>query len=458
MILSFQQANKYLETLIPKEFKSKEALKLERISYLLKLLNDPQNKFKSIHVGGTSGKGSTAYFLSQILVGQGYKTGLHVSPHLQTIRERMQIDGKLISEEEFAKFVNEIKPLVDKVEKDLGLGKPTYFETTVALTFDYFAKHSVDIAVIEVGLGGKLDATNVIHPLISIITNVDLDHVEFLGNTVEKIAKDKSGIIKKSVPVISGTNKLAVKKIIAKKAQENDSKSFLRGETFDYNINKIDFSGINFNFSWLGKSKEYQLSTPASYQVENASLALAAIQILKEKGFSINEGKISDSLRKGKVPGRFEIVPPGPARSAGGRRTGQKSPLIILDGAHNPVKVKTFLESLTKVIPKKKFIFLTAFKKGKDIEQMLETMIPHSEAFIITEFNKITDMGRYFSTPVKEIENLLKKLKYSGNVVVEKDSAKALEKAKKLSSKDKPLIVTGSLYLVGETRDLFFPL
>ena len=191
MILSFQQANKYLEALIPKEFKSKEALKLERISLLLKLLGDPQNKFKSIHVGGTSGKGSTAYFLSQILVGQGYKTGLHVSPHLQTIRERMQIDGKLISEEEFVKLVNEIKPLVDKVEKDLDLGKPTYFETTVALTFDYFAKHSIDIAVIEVGLGGKLDATNVIYPLISIITNVDLDHVEFLGNTVEKIAKDK---------------------------------------------------------------------------------------------------------------------------------------------------------------------------------------------------------------------------------------------------------------------------
>ncbi|MCH8821461.1 bifunctional folylpolyglutamate synthase/dihydrofolate synthase [Patescibacteria group bacterium] len=455
MFSTFQEANEYLENLIPLGFSynPKDVMKLDRVKYLLKLLGNPHKKIKTIHIGGTSGKGSTAYFLSQILVGQGYKIGLHTSPHLKDISERMQINGRPIPDKNFIYHVNRIEPLIGKVEKDLRLGKPTYFETTVAITFDYFAKQNVDIAIIEVGLGGKLDATNIIHPLVSIITNVDLDHTEILGNTVEKIAKDKSGIIKKEVPVISGTNKLAVKNIIAKKAQENDSKYFLRGETFDYSIKKIDFSGINFNFSWLGESKEYQLSTPAAYQAENASLALAAIQLLKGQGFKISNEKTYTSLGKAKVPGRFEIVSPLLKL----QRAGQKKPLIILDGAHNPVKVKTFLGSLTQLLPNKKFIFLVAFKKDKDIEQMLKIMTPHSEAFVITEFSKITDMGRYFTTPVKEIENILMKLKFSGDIIIEKDSVKALEKARKLQNKNLPLIITGSLYLVGEIRDKFFP-
>ena len=455
MFSTFRQANKYLENFIPPgyDYNPKDVMKLDRISYLLKLLGNPHKKIKTIHIGGTSGKGSTAYFLSQILVGQGYKTGLHTSPHLKEITERMKINGKVIPNRNFVEHVNRIEPLVGKVEKDLGLGKPTYFETTVAIAFDYFAKEKVDIAVIEVGLGGKLDATNVIHPLISIITNVDLDHTEILGNTVEKIASDKAGIIKKNVPVVSRVERLSVKNIIAKKAQKNNSKTFFVGEAFNFNIKKVAFSGITFDFSWAGKVyKNLKLSTPAAYQTENASLALVAIQLLKEKGFSINEKKVRDSLEKAEIPGRFEIVPP----SLKLRRAGQKNPLIILDGAHNPVKVKTFLESLTKLIPKKRFIFLIAFKKGKDIEQMLEIIIPHAEAFVITEFNRITDMGRHFTTPVEEIENLLKKLKFSGSITVEKDSAKALEKAKKIASGKHPLIVTGSLYLVGEIRDLFF--
>ena len=237
MFSKFKEANEYLETLIPKEFKSTESLKLERINYLLKLLGNPHQKIKTIHIGGTSGKGSTAYFLSQILTRQRYKTGLHVSPHLQTIRERMQINDELISEGEFVKEMTRIKPLVEKTGSDLGLGKPTYFETTVAIAFDYFAQEKVDIAVIEVGLGGRLDATNVTHPLISIITNVDLDHTEILGNTVEKIAKDKSGIIKKDVPIISATRKLAVKTIIAKKAAENKSPIYLISDKFNFKIN-----------------------------------------------------------------------------------------------------------------------------------------------------------------------------------------------------------------------------
>ena len=236
MFSTFRQTNMYLETLIPKEYKPTEALKLERITYLLKLLGDPHEKFRSIHIGGTSGKGSVSYILSQLLIGQGLKIGLHVSPHLQTIRERMQINGNFISKKDFVTLVNEIKPLVEKTEKSLGLKKPSFFETTVALAFKHFANNKIDIGVVEVGLGGRLDATNVLKPILSVITNVDLDHTDILGNTLEQIAKEKSGIIKKGVPVISGAHQLAVKNIIAKKAEINTSPLYFINDKFRYKV------------------------------------------------------------------------------------------------------------------------------------------------------------------------------------------------------------------------------
>lgn len=345
MYSSYTGANKYLKSFIPPGYiyKSVQALKLERISYLLKLLGNPHKTLRFIHVGGTSGKGSTAYFLSRILTDQGYKTGLHVSPHLQEISERMQINGKPISIEEFINSVNRIKPLAKIVEKNLGLGKPTYFETTVAMAFDHFAKEKVDIAVIEVGLGGKLDATNVISPLISIITNVSLDHTDILGNSVQKIAADKAGIIKKGVPVISGASQLSVRRILKKKADNLQSKLYFLGTHFNYSLTSSDLNGSEFNFNWDGKmSRNLRLSIPGIYQVKNASLALAAVHLLKGINYKISKDKLYKSINRVAVPGRFEIV--------------KKKPLIVLDGAHNPTKIKVFLESLSKFVPRQKFI------------------------------------------------------------------------------------------------------
>ncbi len=446
MFSNFRKANEYLESFLPENlnYSPQEVMKLDRINYLLKLLGDPHKKFKSIHVGGTSGKGSVSYFLSALLAGQGYKTGLTISPHLETVAERFQINGSEIAEKEFVNLTNKVKPLIEKTETDLHLGKPTYFEVLVAMAFDYFAKQSVGIAVVEVGLGGTLDATNVIKPTVSIITNVSLDHTDILGDTVEKIARDKSGIIKNGSPVISGARQSTVKKIIAKKSAKNNSKILFIGEKFNYKLKKVSLSGTNFDFYWLGKYlNNLKLSTPAAYQVENASLALAAINLLKDSfGFDINEEKLSKSLEKIKIPGRFEIV--------------KKSPLIILDGAHNPAKIKTFLSSLTLLIPNRRFIFILAFKKGKDIENMLRRISPHAETIVLTQFSKVTDMGSHFATPTVELENILKKLKFPRKILIEKNSAKALTKAKKLYNKNTPTVVTGSLYLVGEIRDLFY--
>jgi dihydrofolate synthase/folylpolyglutamate synthase len=219
------------------------------------------------------------------------------------------------------------------------------------------------------------------------------------------------------------------------------------GEDFDYEIKKVDFSGISFDFSFLNKESpcqlHFQLSTPATYQVENASLALAAINLLKNCGFKTGRKTLRNELTKVEIPGRFEIV--------------QKKPLIILDGAHNPTKIKVFLTSLTRIFPNKKFIFVVACKRGKDTKAMLARLVPHSKAFVITGFSKITDVGKRFTTPPDELEEVLTTLTFSGKIVVEKNSSKALNEAKRMASSDDVIIATGSLYLVGEIRDFFFP-
>jgi dihydrofolate synthase/folylpolyglutamate synthase len=445
MFKTFEEAINYLEGFLPPDrtsYKTTRALRLERITYLLKLLGDPHKRIKSIHIGGTSGKGSVAYLLSQLLSGQGYKVGLHTNPHLQLITERAQINGQPMSKQRFVDYVNNLQPLIRQVSKDIGLGEPSYFEILVAISLDYFAKEKVDIAIVEVGLGGTLDATNVITPLVSIITNVSLDHTEILGKTVQKIATDKAGIIKKGVPVITEAQQPSVRKIISEKAADCGSEVYLLGKDFSYEMKTSELSGNAFNFSWGGKEySNLKLSAHGAFQVENASLALSCIHLLRSFSFPVNLQKLISSLKNVKVPGRFELI--------------QRKPLVILDSAHNPTKIKALTYSLTMIFPKQKFVFLIGFKEDKDIVAMLRVVMPHSKAFVVTEFGKVTDMGRHLSAPAREVGKALKTLKFSGLTIVEKDCSKALNTVKKIASNDDIMVVTGSLYLVGEIRDLF---
>jgi dihydrofolate synthase/folylpolyglutamate synthase len=444
MISTFKEAVAYLETLIPTSNRTVKALRLERIVYLLKLLGNPHQKLKFVHIGGTSGKGSVAYLLSKLLNAQGYKVGLHLSPHLQKITERMQINDMPISEKKFINQVNLLLPLNRKVQKDLNLGEPTYFETLVAASFDYFEKEKVDIAIVEVGLGGTLDATNVIKPLLSIITSVGLDHTEILGKTVQKIARDKAGIIKEGSPVITGATQPSVREIIMKKAQNLDSKVYVLGSDFDHKIKNTTLSGSIFDFTMKDKIyRNISLSLLGIFQVENASLALMASHLLTDFGFKIGKETIYKALEVAKIPGRFEKV--------------SEKPLIILDGAHNPIKMQTFLSSLRRIFPKKKFIFLVAFKKDKDIKNILKLLTPASTSFVVSEFNQPTDMGKRFTTRAAEIRRLIKEVGFSGKTLIQRNSHKALFEAKKLASKGDVIVVTGSLYFVGEIRNLFYP-
>ena len=501
---------------------------LERMRVLLNLLDNPQNKFKSVLVGGTSGKGSTAYLISHILTTAGYKTGLTLSPHLQRVNERLQINGKEISDLEFAKLTNSMIRIIELMEKMPAriatqsvagglIGGPSYFEILVALAFKYFEEQKVDIAVVEVGMGGEFDATNTLNPLIAVLTNVGLDHTEILGKTVEKIARTKAGIIKMNQesrimnqaenissaiihdsqfmihPVVSGVRQPTVVRIIEDRCNKVEAKLNLLWRDFGYKIKKENASGTRFDFiSDKVNLDDLSLSLAGGYQAENASLAIKTILELEKLGFKISESAIRKALKSAFFAGRFEIVPVISSqlsvvgsKSAGRLLTGkpktdrlksdnreQKADnIIILDGAHNPVKMKEFLKSLKKIFPKQnptsprlrgvKKIFVIAFKFDKDIKKMLKEIIGVADEIIVTEFKAKTDTNIHASAEALEIKNKILNLKYKGKVAIEKDSKKALKKAIKLSAIEQfnngtIVVVTGSLYLVGEIRNLIY--
>lgn len=424
-VKTYEEATRYLESLIPYS-----GQKLESITYLLELLGNPQKKFKSAHVAGTSGKGSTAYLINDFLVRAGYTVGLHISPHLQVLTERMQVNNQYISERDFIGLVNNIKPLVDEVAKK-GYPRPSYFETLVAMSFCYFASKNVGIAVVEVGLGGRLDATNVLTPLVSVITNISFDHTDILGKTLEKVAREKAGIIKKGIDVVSGVTQKNVLTLIQKECDKKHA--LLMSLRRDIVLKKIS----PLKFSLLVKGKTYRnltLGLLGSYQMENAALAIGAVEVLKTHTIMVNEEAIKATLLYGRFAGRLEIV--------------QKNPLVILDGAHNPAKMKALANSLKQMMPVQKFVSIVAIKKGKDAKVILRELLPITKQFIFTIFYRTTDQGANLCQDPEVLKNILKEYSPETPSTIQREIKKLPEEA---------TLITGSLYLVGEMRNRWYP-
>lgn len=448
-IRTYKQALSYFEGFIGKiVFKVnknfvKEHDPLERMRIFLSLLSNPERKFKSILVGGTSGKGSTSYLISHILTTAGYKTGFTLSPHLQKVNERLQINSQQISDLEFTKMTASMIRIIETMEK-MKVGAPSYFEILVGMAFKYFADQKVDIAVVEVGMGGEFDATNTLNPLIAVLTNVGLDHTHILGNTVEKIAKTKAGIIKRDkrqetrdknkLVVVTGVKQPSVIKIIEDKCREVGAKL--------YRLYK-DFKLTNLKLSLLGE-----------YQKENASLAIETVKQLKNFGFEVSKRIIKNALQTAFFPGRFELKE---------LKIGNSKLKIVLDGAHNPTKMRAFLSSLKKLYPKEHKIFIIGFKFDKDIKKMLKQIIKVADEIIITQFKAKTDVAVHASAEALRIKDELLRMNYLGKISVEKDSEKALQMGFKTIEQSNNLprrkagptiiVVTGSLYLVGEIRN-----
>ncbi len=440
---SFSQSLAYVESLIPKAgVPPVRNLRLERIQALLARIGNPERSFKSVHVGGTSGKGSTCYLISSILTAAGYKTGLHVSPHLEYIGERMQINGVAITENDFAELVSWIQPFIEEIGMTSGLGKPTYFEVLVALAFEYFRRSGVEIAIVEVGLGGERDATNVLAPLVAVLTNVDLDHTEILGNTVEKIARDKAGIIKQNMRVISAAKQPSVRAIIEKRCREKNVSLMLIGREVTYSVNTSDSHHSRFSLATPKKNyTDLTISLLGRHQIENAACAVAAVEALEEAGIAIPYAALHQGLAVCRVPGRMEVI--------------SRSPLIILDGAHNPAKMRALIDAIREIFPDKKISCIFGAKTGKDVAGMLALLAPLVVHFEFTQSSTVTDTGKSTGMDPETIANLLPILK--GSVAPNTCTAslrEALEKARATLADDGLLLVTGSLYVVGEVRTL----
>ncbi|MBU0630190.1 MAG: bifunctional folylpolyglutamate synthase/dihydrofolate synthase [Candidatus Margulisbacteria bacterium] len=339
-------------------------LGLERITGLLTNLGNPQQKLQAIHVAGTNGKGSTCAMIAAILKELGYKVGLYTSPHLLRYNERFQINGREISEPDLSAGIAAVKKAAAGLPQ-----KPTVFEVLTAVAFWYFAKKKVDFAVVEVGMGGRLDATNVIRPLVSVITNVELEHTTVLGRTLAKIAVEKGGIIKPGVPVVTAESKAEALTVLTHQANIGGS-----------SLVQVGIVGAGFITNLLGE-----------HQKRNAACAVAAVLLA---GISADKKKIVAGLKKVRWPARFQVI--------------RKKPLTIVDGAHNPAGVKTLVDTLGREYPGKKFVVIFGAQQDKEVTSMLALLRPLAKEMIITRSSHQQSSAMISSEKALELGSVLR--------------------------------------------------
>lgn len=395
-------------------------LRLDRMNQALGLFEHPERKFPSFHIAGTNGKGSTAAILERILTTAGYRTALYTSPHLVSFTERIRIGDQEIPTQTVVELAEEIH------RRTAETGIPlTFFEFITVLAFIYFAREQVQVAVIEVGLGGRLDATNLVTPIVCAITTISKDHEAYLGTDVISIAREKGGIIKPGVPVVCGSLLPEVKNALKGIADDRSAPAYFLGSDFSFFLKKkdlFDYTGIKESYSNLA------LALRGRHQRANAAVALAAIEI-GSRSFPIREAALRVGLETVAWPGRFEIMAEGPT--------------VILDGAHNGEGVKALAESITEFAQGKKVKFLFASMTDKDWRQMLDTLAPLARELFLTQ----VAMDR--SADPRELAE------YLGNRVPHRvipDSHAALEALLNNATTDDVLVIAGSLYLLGEVR------
>jgi len=426
-----------LLTLIgPVRWSAEINLRLERITHLLSLLDNPHYAYPSIHVGGTSGKGSTATMIATILSEAGYKTGLHLSPHLQILNERHQINNVVASTTRLVELYSEIKPAIAKVAAENPFGAPSYFEAQVALAFYYFQREAVDVAVIEVGLGGRIDATNVLNAAVAVLTNVGLDHTEILGDTIEAIIKDKAGIIKPGQKVISGVKQPTARQIVAQRCRRQHAELWQLEQAFHYKVE----GERHFTVSMPSRTyDELEIGMSGVFQIANAACAVAAIEILP--GFDVSETALRKGLMQAHVPGRMEIV--------------QNDPVVILDGAHNPEKMKAAYKAVKNHYRSRRCLVVLSLKSDKAAEDILPPVIDLAETLFITKFHV---KGLWNPYDPAELAALAKEIAPDLDVRIVPEPIVAVQQALAEAEPDDLVLVTGSLYLVGDIRQHWYPI
>ncbi|MCX7708602.1 MAG: bifunctional folylpolyglutamate synthase/dihydrofolate synthase [Clostridia bacterium] len=408
-------------------------LGLHNISYLLELMENPHQKLKFVHVAGTNGKGSTVAFTSSILMEAGYKVGIYTSPYLERFTERIKIGPSEIGEADLARITEYVKSKVE-IMLERGENHPTEFEIVTAIAFQYYYENNCDIVVLEVGLGGRFDSTNVIDtPLVSVITTISYDHTAILGNTLPAIAFEKAGIIKVNGDVIVYPQCKEVEDVFRKACEERQARMHIA----DFDQLQIKEFGVDGQvFDYINPKgdcyKELKISLLGDHQVKNAVIAINTIEILKEKGLSINEKAIRKGLDTARWSGRLEVL--------------RKKPMFIIDGAHNAEGAKILLDNLDKYFPEMNRIFIFGVLKDKDYDSIIKTVIATAHKVItVTPENER-------ALPAEELAILIKG--YCNDVVVSDTIEEAVETGLKMASDGDLICAFGSLYYIGEIRKL----
>ena len=417
-------------SLTHQEHPSLENFDLSPMFSLIKSFGNPQDDYPTIHVAGSKGKGSVSAFCATILELEGYKVGLYTSPHLRDFEERIQINREPISRENFISYVEELKPIVE------GIPGLNTFEIATALAFQYFSREKVEIAVIEVGLGGRLDATNVITPRVSVITSLFLEHTSILGDTLSQIAKEKSGIIKPGIPVVVSPQEEEALKVVALIADQRQAPLIQIGVDyiFQYQESSLDRQLFSIESLKSGKTETIEIGLLGQHQVENASTAYAAIHALREQGFQIRDDSIFTGFAQTNWPARFEIL--------------RREPPVVVDSAHNPDSAVKMSQTLAQIFPNRPIVLVFGVSEDKNVAGMIEGLMPGTRMLICSKSTHPRAM---------DAEKLLAIAIQTGCPAIAIENIKeALEYAIEVAGDDGVVLVTGSIFVAATARIAWF--
>jgi dihydrofolate synthase/folylpolyglutamate synthase len=400
---------------------------LRRVDELLSLLGNPHRRAGSIHITGTNGKGSVAVMVASALTACGYRTGLYTSPHFYSWRERVQVDGELISEDELARLVTELKPLLEEVNQRATYGKLTTFEFLTALAFAYFGQRGVKLQVLEVGLGGKFDATSVITPLVGIITPISFDHMDVLGNTLAEIAAEKCGIIKPDIILVTAPQPPEAAAIIEETCRQRRARLINVGKDVTWQGLSFDLDGQRLR---VQGRVSYELFSPllGEHQLVNAATAVAALEVLADKGFDISRESVAKGFEQVSWPGRFQIL--------------RRRPLLVVDGGHNVGAARQLVQSIRQYLDFGRAILVMGTSQDKDIAGLVAELAPLFNRVIVTR----SGHPRALAPATLAAEFARQGIK----VQLTSDVPSALSQALTLAGEKDLVCVAGSLFVVAE--------
>ena len=406
---------------------------LDRIKLLLDYLGNPQDGLKAIHIAGTNGKTSTSRMIERLLRSLDLRTGLYTSPHLVHPRERISIDGEPISVKNFEEVFSQVEPFLEIVDEKIPGGSVTFFEVLTAMAFVSFSDTPVDVISLEVGMGGRWDATNVLTPMVSVITPIDLDHQEYLGNTIEKIALEKAGIIKENIPVIVSNQSKDATKIILAKAMENNSPIMREGIELDVLERSVGIGGQQLTIANpYGTHSELFLPLFGKHQASNAAVSLTAVEAFLDR--QIDHDLVQEAFAEFSSPGRLQIL--------------KRNPTIVIDAAHNPAGIRATKQGITESFQFDNLILILAFMGDKDVDQILEELKGFAQVVILTQTNSIRALSVVdLAKKVKNISQFATRIESSDN------SSEAIKLAMNIAKdlgNSAGIIALGSVVLAGE--------